>query len=140
MDDSLRPLAVNGSHRLEVDPSLLFCPSGIEVVPGAHYRFEASGKWKDGFIIQGPGGWHGFLLQARNRLPWKPFFLLCGTVGQALDHAFPIGQQRDWIAPPTVSGSSDRQLYFFANDWPGMYWNNRRVPEDPLTVTITRSE
>jgi hypothetical protein len=126
---------------LEVDPRELFCPSGIEIVPGARYRFEAQGKWKDGWIVCGPEGWPGLLLEAWNRLPWRRVFLLCASVGKDLRHAFPVGQGCEWTAPAEAADWESRQLYFFANDWPHMYGNNHALPPQqggPLRVTVTR--
>lgn len=132
-------LALHETSAIVVDPRSLYFPSGIEVQPLMRYRFTASGKWQDGwFPACGPEGWHGLFLQAWNRLPWSPFFLLCGTVGQDLEHVFAVGKTLDWTAPPDIAGRPDRQLYFFANDWPSKYGNNYPVPEDPLTVNVTR--
>lgn len=129
------------SPDVEVDPRDLYCPSGIEIVPGALYRFEAAGKWKDSWIICGPEGWHGLLLEAGNRLPWRRVFLLCGAVGKSLEGAFPIGVGRQWTAPAEDGRWPDRQLYFFANDWPSKYANNHPLPEEqggPLRVSVSR--
>lgn len=129
------------SPTVEVDPRDLYCPSGIEIAPGARYRFEAAGKWKDSWITCGPEGWHGLLLEAGNRLPWRRVFLLCGTVGKSLQRAFPIGAGREWTAPTDDALGPDRQLYFFANDWPSKYDNNHPLsPKQggPLRVSITR--
>lgn len=138
----MRRLALQESPRVEVDPRALYYPSGIEIEAGARYRFQAEGRWKDSWIECGPEGWHGLLLTAGNRLPWKPFFLLCGTLGWDLEHAFGIGPSLpDWPAPADVDALADRQLYFFANDWPGRYGNNHPLAESeggPLRVTITR--
>ncbi len=138
----MRSLVVLECQRLDVDPRPLFVPSGILVSPGERYGFVAAGKWKDGWRPPcGPKGWPGWLLQARNRLPGHRFFLLCGTVGEDLAQAFPIGERREWSVPEAVGERSDRQLFLFANDWPSFYHNNRVVPPEqggPLTVTITR--
>jgi hypothetical protein len=134
----MKTLEPNGAQTIEVDPRPHFHPSGIEVTPGARYRFAASGKWKDSWYKCGPDGWNGLFLQAWNRLPWHPFFLLCGAVGENLEHDFAIGADLDWTAPPELANLTDRQLYFFANDWPSKYGNNHPVPDDPLKVTVTR--
>jgi hypothetical protein len=135
----MRQLAVNETHAQKVDPRSHYHPSDIEVTPGARYRFHADGRWKDWFIECGPEGWHGLILQAWNRVPWQPFFLLCGCVGDDLTHVIPIGNAlEDWAAPPEIAGLSNRQLYFFANDWPSQYCNNHPVPDNPLRVVITR--
>ena len=135
----MRRLAPNETHAIEVDPRSLYYPSDIEIASGERYRFSASGQWKDLFIKCGPEGWHGLILQAWNRVPWQPFFLLCGSVGQSMDHAFVIGRELpEWSAPDNLPASQDRQLYFFANDWLSQYHNNHLVPDNPLRVVITR--
>jgi len=138
----MRPLLLLETRSVDVNPRSLYHPSDIEITPGARYHFESSGKWKDGWLPPcAADGWHGFLLQAWNRLPWKPFFLLCGTVGQNLDQAFAIGLRQDWSASPDIAQQADRQLYFFANDWPSRYHNNKALPPEdggPLQVAVTR--
>jgi hypothetical protein len=135
----MRRLAHNESYVLEVDPRSLYYPSGIEVATGERYRFAASGKWKDWFIECGSEGWHGLILQAWNRVPWQPFFLLCGTVGQAMDYVFTIGKDMpEWAVPDNLLVTQDRQLYFFANDWLSQYHNNHSVPDNPLRLVIKR--
>jgi hypothetical protein len=137
----MRPLAPAETHTVDLDPRSPFHPSGIEISPGARYQFRATGKWKDGWIICGPQGWQGLILNAGNRLPWRRFFLLCGAVGQDLGQAFSIGAELDWSAPSAIADLPDRQLYFFANDWPSRYRNNESLPPEqggPLRVTVTR--
>lgn len=124
-----------------VCPAELHFPTGVIVTPGATYQIDSQGLWKDGWIKVGPEGWRGLLLEARNRLRWKPFFLLGGSIGQSDKHLFPIGRGRRWTAPSTLPLDSDRGLYLFANDWPGMFHNNRTVLDSeggPLRVTILR--
>lgn len=137
----MRSLDVQETSTIDVRPDALYFPSGIRIESGARYRFQASGKWKDGSIFCGPEGWNGLILQAWNRLPWQRFFRLCGTVGENLDHAFAIGPGLDWSAPIEVAQLSDQQLYLFANDWPSRYGNNKALTPDqggPLRVSITR--
>ena len=126
---------------VEVDPRDLYGPTGIEIVPGARYRFEAEGQWRDAWITCGPEGWPGLLLEAWNRLPWRHVFLLCAAVGKTLEHAFPVGTGCEWTAPAEAAHWAERELYFFANDWPNRYDNNRPLPPEeggPLRVTVTR--
>ncbi|WP_157817371.1 hypothetical protein [Candidatus Thiodictyon syntrophicum] len=138
----MRPLALNESCApVAVDPRELYYPSGIEITPGARYRFAASGTWQDSWITCGPEGWPSWLLSPWNRLPWQRVFLLCGCGGKDLTRAFPIGSGCEWSAPPEAAQWPDRQLYLFANDWPNKYDNNHPVgPEagGPLCVVITR--
>jgi hypothetical protein len=124
-----------------VCPAERYFPTGVLLTPGATYQIDAQGLWQDGWIRVGPEGWPGLLLQAWNRLRWKPFFFLGGSMGPSEHHLFPIGRGRLWTAPTTLPANADRQLYLFANDWPGMLHNNRTVPDEeggPLRVTISR--
>ena len=138
----MHPLHLNETHIVTVNPRSPYHPSGIEITPGARYHFESSGRWKDGWLSPcGADGWHGYLLQGWNRLRWRRFFLLCGTVGQNLGQAFAIGLFLDWSAAPDIAEQADRQLYFFANDWPSRYRNNIPLPPEaggPLRVAVTR--
>ena len=116
-------------------------PQGDCSHQGASYRIEAQGHWQDGWIRVGPNGWRGLLLEAWNRLPWRPFFLLGGAIGRSEAQLFAIGRSRRWTAPATLLPEANWQLYLFANDWPGKLPNNRSVADDkggPLPVSITR--
>ena len=46
------------SPLLAVDPAAHFHPTGLEITPGAHYCFVASGQWRDAFRWLG-AGWYG---------------------------------------------------------------------------------
>jgi hypothetical protein len=135
-------LAVGAHVDLSVDPKARYFPTGIQVNAGERYAFTASGRWRDGFKDAGPEGWGAGWVARFNRLPGRPFFLLCGTVGQDDALAFEIGvEHKDWQVPAAVAGLADRQLYLFANDWWAMYWNNKALEEKvggPLRVRITR--
>ena len=124
-----------------VCPAERYFPTGVLLTPGATYQFKAEGLWRDGWIRVGPEGWPGLVLEAWNRLPWKRFFLLCGSIGPSEQHLFPIGCGLPWPAPNPLPSNAAPQLHLFANDWPSMLHNNRTVPRDkggPLRVTITR--
>lgn len=135
----MRQLAIDEAIALTVDPAEPLVASGIEVSPGERYALVARGRWRDWFKVAGPGGWGGNWLARFNRLPGRAFFLLCGVVGRDDSNAFEIGPGREWTVPAKLP--VDRQLYLFANDWCGMYWNNRALAEEdggPLRLTITR--
>lgn len=122
-------------------PAEPYFPTGVLATPGASYQIDAQGLWKDGWIKVGPEGWPGLLLEAGNRLRWKPFFLLSGSIGPSDAHLFPIGRSRRWTAPSPLPENGDNRLYLFANDWPGMLHNNRSIRDSdggPLRVTIRR--
>jgi hypothetical protein len=135
-------LAAGASMVMNVDPKQHYAPTGLQVNAGERYAFSASGRWRDGFKDAGPEGWGTGWLARFNRLPGRPFFLLCGTVGRDDALAFEIGvEHKDWPVPDAVAGLADRQLYLFANDWCWMYWNNHTLGEKaggPLSVGITR--
>ncbi len=94
------------------------CP----VAAGTTYRLTASGRWWDWFVPCGPDGYSTKLLAPlahRRRAPGEAWFCLMGAIDRDEPAAFRIGAQRTWTAPR--SG----MLACFANDLPGMYWNNR---------------
>jgi hypothetical protein len=136
---------INECRFVEVNPCERFVPSGIEIIAGAKYQFKAEGKWKDSMIVCGPKGWPSFLLAAWNRLPGQRIFALCASVGNEekdlSKQAFYVGEEHIWTAPSEFIEVSNRQLYFFANDWPSKYGNNEALPPEkggPLRVTIMR--
>ncbi|WP_310449492.1 hypothetical protein [Sulfuritalea sp.] len=133
-------LEIGATHSLTVDPRPLFVPSGLEVAPGERYRFVASGKWKDWRRVVDANGWKLWSLQHWNRVSGASFFSLCGCVGNDDRNAFAIGAELEWPVPDLVAGLPGRELNLFANDWPGMYWNNHALPppDGPLRVAITR--
>lgn len=143
MDTSLRQLAINESHAMTVNPRLLHVPTGLIVSAGQVYTFAAVGQWKDCRRVCGPKGWNGRCLQRFNRLPGKPFFLLCGSVGQVDNTAFAIGDRLEWRVPDDTFTQRDRQLYLFANDWRFMYLNNHELDASqggPMRVSIVRTQ
>lgn len=129
-------LALGESRSLAVDPRECYMPTEVTVAPGERYGFTATGQWRDWYKTCGPEGWGGGWLTRFSRLPGQPFFRLCATLGKDDDTAFAVDTTQPWTAPPGVP--ADSQIYLFANDLRGMYWNNRTVPDHPLTVTITR--
>lgn len=55
---SPKEISVNETIILSsLDPRDKFFPTSICLTEGATYRFTASGKWKDLFILAGPDGW-----------------------------------------------------------------------------------
>jgi hypothetical protein len=126
-----------------VNPRCFYYPTQVIVDPGAVYQFDSVGFWKDGWLPKcGPQGWSGFILEAGNRLPGKPFFLLCGSVGQTDQTAFGIGTHLQWPAPQLGDNASNK-LYLFANDWPQKVFqsNNQELQPSqggPLRVSIFR--
>ena len=139
------PAGATKLKEIEVDPSNPDVPTNINAEVGAQYFFKAEGCWGDWFMECGPHGWgpNWNPFAGKNRIKWRPFFLLCGNVGKKEDHAFCIGDRYTWTVPSTVYDlkRGDRKLYLFANDWKSRYQNNRALkPEEggPLKVTIYR--
>ncbi|MFN9631758.1 MAG: hypothetical protein ACK59A_16240 [Cyanobacteriota bacterium] len=126
-----------------VNPRCFYYPTRMIVEPGGVYQFDSVGFWKDGWIPKcGPEGWPGWILQGLNRLPGKPFFFLCGSVGETDQTAFAIGRCRQWTAPDLGLDASYK-LYLFANDWPQKVFqsNNQAVAPSqggPLRVSVFR--
>lgn len=121
-------------------PEVKYFPTSVILSAGSTYEFSAQGKWKDKFIVCGPDGWPGLILQAGNRIAWQRMFLLCGSIGETDQYAFPIGSGRKWSAPQALN-TNNTELYLFANDWLNMYNNNASVPESdggPMRVSIRR--
>lgn len=147
MDTKLRQLDINESYSMTVNPRIPYVPTGLIVETDQIYTFTAEGQWQDWRTLCGPNGWDGGCLQRFNRLPNKPFFLLCGTVGQHDNTAFAIGDgyqddiELKWPVPSAALKQEDTQLYLFANDWRLMYFNNHELDATqggPLRVTIHR--
>lgn len=139
---SARELGV-GEWRVigEVCPREKFFPTSVLVSPGATYEISAVGLWKDQWIRTGPEGWWFLPFQPFNRIPWRRMFVLSGSVGPSLDHAFVIGRQTTWRAPMLLPGGMRNELQLFPNDWGSKYNNNRSLPASqggPMRVTILR--
>ncbi len=131
-------------NKFEVDPSNHDFETNIEVEEGEQYLFLAKGCWKDWLLECGPNGWgpdwNPFAV--KNRIRWKPMFLLCGNVGKKKDHVFCIGDRYTWTVPSVNDlAPEERKLYLFANDWESKYGNNKALePKEggPLEVAIYR--
>jgi hypothetical protein len=139
--ESAQELSV-GERRVidEVCPQAKFFSTQILLTPGATYKITSEGKWKDGQMKPvGPEGWWFLPLHPFNRIPFRNMFILSGSVGASLKHAFIIGRDNTWTAPATLR--RDRVLMLFPNDWDSKYGNNRSLSPlegGPLRVTVTR--
>lgn len=125
----------------EVCPREKFFPTSILVSPGATYVISAVGRWKDLWITAGPEGWWFPPFHPFNRIPWRRMFVLSGSVGPSLEHAFVIGRQTTWTAPMALPGGMRAELQLFPNDWESKYDNNRSLSPaqgGPMRVTILR--
>jgi len=115
-----------------VCPQLHYFPSGLILTPGATYQISAQGDWKDGILPPtGPEGWHGLLIEAFNRIPWRRMASLSASVGRNEKLLRTIGGQQLLTTPPELTDVDDRRLYLFANDWPWPYFYNNNSDLDP---------
>lgn len=126
-----------------VCPAERYFQTGVIITPGAEYLFDSQGLWSDGGIVTDSDGWSGLFFQAWNRIPWRRFFLLSGSIGKSERHLFSIGRTRVWQAPTNLKEDKGKEIFLFANDWPGKKFieNNRAVPDTeggPLRVSIRR--
>ena len=139
--ESARELSVGERREIdEICPQAKFFSTQILLTPGATYKITSEGKWKDGQMKGvGPEGWWFLPFHPFNRIPFRRMFILSGSVGASLKHAFIIGRDKTWTAPATLR--RDRVLMLFPNDWDSKYGNNRSLGPlegGPLRVTITR--
>jgi len=122
-------------------PSIKACHlwnnTGIRLEAGRTYRMTATGRWHDAWNTCGPDGYKSnnpVLTWAGHwrRAPTQDWFVLMGTINQDTTTMFRIGSAAQITAATTGT------LYCFANDVPGMYWNNWGSVD--LTVTPTTPE
>lgn len=84
-----------------------------DVAPGETWRFEAEGRWLDGFIPCGPNGYKSFLwdvLDIRPRFPGADWFCLVGMIEDLPGSEFRIGHGGEHTFP------QGGRLIVFAND------------------------
>lgn len=109
--------------------------SGIDVICGQSYNFTvpASETWIDSEKICGADGYASTWLMRHyefsRRAPEAKWFQLIGTVGRSIKARVVVGSSLTDFLPPFPG-----RLYFFANDLPWMYWNNKGM----LAVRVTR--
>ena len=87
---------------------------------GKTYRVTASGTWMDSYILTDANGydrWYLAPFKLLRRMPNAKWFELVGAVNRR--NPFVIGNERTFIA--AESGF----LWFYANDIPGFYFNNK---------------
>lgn len=119
-----------------LDPSCTCQSLGVTLVAGQRYRFEVEGRTKDAFVhcdARGPrcpvtrlfmSLLHGKLRVPRSRAHHDAHFLTpigvlaCAAKTRPLFHPFVITPGLSWQAP------ANGPLHVFANDWPGMNYNN----------------
>jgi len=140
-----RVLNVGESRTIRVIAKEFINWTGVTLVQGQRYRFQASPKdtWVDSGVSINADGFAACPVdalcapfRALRRIPVANWFVMSGGIGDpsplALDlrHRFTIGDRRTITAPATG------HLGLFANDVSTMYWNN----EGSITIAITRIE
>jgi hypothetical protein len=114
--------------------------SGIQVQEGQQYLFEISKitNWIDGSVISNPiDGWNGWFnrvigffsgfLKRSDKVDW---YALAGNVGLDEKNSFALFNKGSNIVAIQKNGD----LYIYANDMTGRYFNN----QGKLFLTITR--
>jgi hypothetical protein len=113
--------------------------TGVRLVAGQGYRFEARDEWTDFFIKRNADGFRseeapffsrGLLKkhEERRRQPAENWFCLIGAIDREPRTAFRIGTGTEYVAAHTGV------LTPFANDEWSYYWNNW----GSLTLSVTR--
>ena len=109
--------------------------TGIQLIAGEQYRFQAAGEWVDWFVTCDADGYSSVnfvqkMSESLRRSPGDPWFVLMGSLGRETGQLFRIGKNSTYS--PELTGT----LFCFANDVSMAYWNNRGVVQ--LTVTRLR--
>jgi hypothetical protein len=112
--------------QMDVNAKELMNYSNMTVSTGDSFSLKALGTWTDWYIDTDADGYSNALvdLQKKNlRYPDALFFTLIACVddgGPEDTHKCEAaGTSSTWVVP--TAG----ELYFFANDVPSMYWNNK---------------
>ena len=108
--------------------------SGIDVFPGQIYNLAtpAGESWAGSKICSADGYQSDLLMrpwEVFRRAPEAKWLQLVGTIGRSIKARIVVGSSLTDFLPPFTG-----RLYFFANDLPWMYWNNKGV----LAVRVTR--
>ena len=115
----------------------LWNDSGVDVVSGQVFSFAAPPgeqwiHWQRTCSAEGYASTvFGRPLEIFRRVPKAEWLQLIGTIGKSIRSPVIIGSKLVDFLPP-----SPGRLYFFANDVPWMYWNNRGM----IAVRITRTK
>ena len=113
----------------------LWNDSGIDVRAGQIYTFTvpSSETWVDSGIVCGAEGYVSNWLmrpwEAFRRAPEANWLQLIGTIGRSTEPRIVVGSNLIDFLPPFPG-----RLYFFANDLPWMYWNNKGM----IGLRVTR--
>jgi hypothetical protein len=131
---ALRKLAKGESATAVVRAAQYWNPTGIEIGYLEAYAVEAEGEWEDWGRRSDADGQAGSFIQelfrGAKRCGEAQWFQLVGSVGGSDQRLVPLGTFARWTSRSLEPG----ELFLFANDAPGFYWNNA----GELTVRITR--
>lgn len=115
----------------------LWNDSGIDIGSGQMYEFAVptGEQWINGGKACGADGYPSNLLtrpwEILRRIPNANWLQLIGMIGRSTKPAIVIGSRLSDFSPQYPG-----RLYFFANDLPWMYWNDKGM----LAVQITRTK
>jgi hypothetical protein len=130
----LKKLTKGESATAVVRAAQYWNPTGIEIGYLEAYAVEAEGEWDDwgrrSDADGQPGNFFQELFQGAKRCGEAQWFQLVGSVGASDDRMVPLGTFARWTSHSLEAG----ELFLFANDAPGFYWNNA----GELKVRITR--
>lgn len=124
---------IQSTESLPIAARTCYSDTYIDIQPGEIYSFvvdHSKDYWSDWYKRVDGNGWDAwYVIDRWKRVSGYPIFYLMGCIDKDDQSAFGIGNGPvRWTAPR--SG----QLYFFANDYPMMYWNNK----GQITINISR--
>jgi hypothetical protein len=126
---------VGQTHHVCVYANRLWNDSGIDVLSGQIYTLTVPSceRWIDSRKICSADGYASSRLmrpwEFLRRAPEANWFQLVGTIGRSTKARIAVGSSLTDFLPPFPG-----RLYFFANDLPWMYWNNKGA----LALRVTR--
>jgi hypothetical protein len=132
---SYRLIKVGETAYVAVYAHRLWNNSGIDILSGQIYTLTVphSERWVDSGKVCGadgyPSNWLMRPWEAFRRSPEGNWLQLIGTIGRSTKARIAVGSSLTDFLPPFPG-----RLYFFANDLPWMYWNNKGA----LAVRVTR--
>jgi hypothetical protein len=105
-----------------------------DLIKGRQYKYKATGKWIDWFILCDADGFLPFVnsfmdifLRDKKRTPSAKWFQLVGVVDKDKSYTIELGTEGIFIAP------ENGRLWVYANDVCSAYWNNGGVIELEIT-------
>ncbi len=124
-------LKVNETIEVKIYAKYKWNSTQIEISKGEEYEFNTIGSWKDLTITTDADGYTNLYMQLFNRVKRAKqykWFSLIGSLNQIKDKYFLIGKNNK------IAFISSGNLYCFANDVNGFYWNNF----GHITLQVTR--